>query len=312
MPYVHTPVLLAEVLELLSPQKANAVLVDANLGEGGHAEAFLRAFPSLILLGVDVDREVTEVAAERLASFAPRVRIFQKWSEEFFLNYDSYYSEKPDRILFDLGISAFHYEKGGRGFSFRKDEPLDMRLHTDLDRSAQDIVNGCSEEELSQIFFRYGEERFARRIASSIVRARMQQPIVSSLRLAEIVALAVPGRYRHGRIHPATRCFQALRLAVNRELEELKGALEGAFRVLKREGRIGVISFHSLEDRIVKHFFREKNKTCTCPPAWPICKCGGQRELKILTGKPIRPKSEEESRNPASRSARLRVVEKLV
>ncbi len=307
---VHVPVLLEEVLQYLRPQGTAEIMVDANLGEGGHAEAFLNAFPDLVLLGVEVDTEIADRAAERLASFGQRFRLFRCWSQDFFEDYERLCDEHPARILFDLGISRFHYERAVRGFSFQKDEPLDMRLDLDQNETARDLVNTLSAQELVGILRRYGEERFAGRIAERIVRERSLSAIESSLRLANIISEAVPARYRRGRIHPATRSFQALRIAVNDELSGLKMALEGAFGILRAGGRLAVISFHSLEDRIVKRFFRERNKSCKCPPEFPICQCEGHRELSILTKKPIRSSAEEVMRNPASRSARLRVIEK--
>ncbi len=308
---VHVPVLLEEVLQFLQPREQSDVMVDANLGEGGHAEAFLKAFPKLILLGVEVDKEIAERAARRLAPFGQRFRLFRCWSQDFFERFDQNWEEKPARILFDLGISQFHYERAGRGFSFRRDEPLDMRLDTGQGKTARDLVNALPEAELAAILRSFGEERYAGRISERIAKERRVRAIESSQRLAQIISDAVPAPYRRGRIHPATRSFQALRIAVNNELSGLQVALERAFSVLKGEGRLAVISFHSLEDRIVKRYFREKNKSCKCPPEWPICQCGGKRELRTLTKKPIRPTEEEVARNPASRSARLRVVEKV-
>ncbi len=307
---VHVPVLLEEVLQYLQPQGSSEIMVDANLGEGGHAEAFLSAFPDLVLLGVEVDTEIADRAAERLAPFGKRFRLFRRWSQDFFEHYEYLYDEHPTRILFDLGISQFHYERAARGFSFKRDEPLDMRLDLDQDETARDLVNTVSARELADILRQYGEERFAGRIAARVVKERSLSAIESSLRLANIISAAVPANYRRGRIHPATRSFQALRIAINNELSGLEAALEGAFGILRETGRLAVISFHSLEDRIVKRFFRERNKSCKCPPEWPICQCGGRRELQILTKKPIRSSAGEVMRNPASRSARLRVIEK--
>jgi 16S rRNA (cytosine1402-N4)-methyltransferase len=304
---VHQSVLLDEVLAHLVPPAPDALLVDATLGEGGHSEAFLGRYPLLALVGVDADPAIMAVARERLAPYAERIRLVNAWFGDFFRDYDG---RGPDLILMDLGISRFHYEASGRGFSFDREENLDMRLGGDLAVTAADIVNGASPAELADILYKYGEERFARAIVARIVREREKAPITSATRLAGLVAAAVPAPHRHHRTHPATRTFQALRIAVNRELEQLQQGLEDAIRVLAPGGRIGVITFHSLEDRIVKTTFREKSRECTCPPEWPICQCGGKAVLRLVTGKPLSASEEEVARNPASRSAKLRVAEK--
>ncbi len=311
MDIAHRPVLKDEVLEFLVPEKGNALLVDATVGEGGHSESFLKRYPELKVVGLDADEKILDVARERLSAFGSRIRFFNTWFNIFFREYPLG-GERPDLILFDLGISVFHYEKSGRGFSFRKDEPLDMRLGNDLEISAEDIVNTYPEEELANLIYEYGEERYSRRIARAIVKERSTEPVRTTKQLADIIWKSVPPDYRYGRLHPGTRTFQALRIAVNGELARLDTVLDSALKVLNAGGRMGVISFHSLEDRIVKRFFQEKNKSCTCPPEWPICKCGGQRIVTILTKKPIRPGIEEVDENAPSRSARLRVVEKLV
>lgn len=305
---VHEPVLLAECLELLVPPADDGLLVDATLGQGGHAEAFLERWPRLLLVGVDADAAVMETARIRLARFGGRVELVASWFAEFFASWSR--DRGPDLVLFDLGISRFHYEESGRGFSFDRDEPLDMRLAPELPVSAADLVNGSGSEELADILGRYGEERHARRIAARIVRERSRAPIRTAARLADVIRGAVPASYRHGRIHPATRSFQALRIAVNRELAQLEQGLAAAVRVLAPGGRIGVISFHSLEDRIVKRFFRDRSRGCTCPPEFPVCRCGGRAELSIVTAKAVQPGEAERARNPASRSAKLRVAEK--
>ncbi len=310
--YAHTPVLLDSVLTLLKPDKGQSIFVDATLGEGGHAEAFLSRYPGLEIFGVEADQIILMRARDRLKRFNSRIKLFRRWFTDFFKDYESYLEQRPDRILFDLGISMFHYEKSGRGFSLIKDEPLDMRIDEGLKKTASDIVNKSSENELIKLFETYGEEKMARRISHAIVRERRKAPIIRSNVLADIILKAVPPAYRYGRIHPATRTFQALRIVVNDELSQLREALEDAFHLLNTGGRLGVISFHSLEDRIVKHFFKERNKSCTCPADWPICQCGGKRELEILTRKPITASSEEIEKNPASRSAKFRAVEKLI
>ena len=304
----HQPVLTQSVLAHLVPPSDDGLIIDATLGEGGHAEAFLAKYPALLLIGVDADASILEAAQSRLAPFSGRIRLVNAWFSDFLAGYAE--DKSPDLILMDLGVSRWHYEGSARGFSFDRDEDLDMRLGRDLTTTAADIVNTADAAEIADILFRYGEEKFARLIASRIVRERAETPITRARRLANLVAAAVPDRYRHRRIHPATRTFQALRIAVNGELEQLDAGLKEALRVLKPGGRIGVITFHSLEDRIVKRFFRDKSKECTCPPEWPICQCGGKAELRLVTGKPVTASEEEASHNPASRSAKLRVAEK--
>ena len=314
MEIVHTPVLLRECLDFLSPvgepYEKNAFMIDSTLGEGGHTNAFLSKYPELKICGVDADSVIQQRAKERLSCFGDRIRFFNGWFNDF---YSSYPAEmpKPDLILFDLGISVFHYEKSNRGFSFRYDETLDMRLNENGTLSAFDIVNSYSEKDLADLIFLYGEEKLSRRIASAIVEARSVSEISSSKSLAEIIYNCVPEKYRHGAIHPATRTFQALRIATNDELGHLPKALFDAFNCLNAGGKMGVITFHSLEDRIVKNFFRNLGKECVCPPEFAECRCGGKQCAEILTRKPVCPGEEEIKVNSPSRSAKLRVVRKL-
>ena len=210
-----------------------------------------------------------------------------------------------------MGISVFHYERSGRGFSFRYNEALDMRLNSESEISAADIVNRYDEKNLADLIYLYGEERYSRKIASAIVKARTVKKLESSKELADLIYDAVPAQYRHGGIHPATRTFQALRIAVNGELLRLPKALQAAFNVLSIGGKLGVITFHSLEDRIVKNYFRNLEKKCVCPPEFPSCKCGGQPCCELLNRKPVLPSQEEIQKNSPSRSAKLRVVRKL-
>lgn len=307
----HKSVLRKEVLDLLAPRNAGELLIDCTLGEGGHSESFLSSFPELKVVGLDADENIQAIARKRLEGYGERIRFFNVWFNTFFREYPLG-DERPDSILFDLGISVYHYEKSGRGFSFSKDEPLDMRLEPGLEISAADIVNNHPEEELADIIYEFGEERYSRRIARAILKARSLERISTTRQFSDIIWNSVPKDYRYGRIHPGTRTFQALRIAVNGELARLKSSLASALTILKPGGRMGVISFHSLEDRIVKHYFREKNKTCTCPPEWPICKCGGQRIVRVLTKKAILPTGTEIHDNPPSRSAKFRVIEKLM
>jgi 16S rRNA (cytosine1402-N4)-methyltransferase len=314
--YAHVPVLLEAVLELLAPPEGESCLVDATVGEGGHAEAFLSRFPRLRVVGVDKDGEILARAEARLACFGDRVRLVRSGFADFFER--ELGALRPQRILMDLGVSMFHFERSGRGFSFRAEEPLDMRLDSAAGGTVAELLQAVEQAELERLLRDNGEEPQAGRIAAAIVRHRERQgPIRSSGELARIVAAAVPpgarrgrGASPRGRTHPATRTFQALRIAVNDELGELARALPAALRGLSGGGRMGVIAFHSLEDRLVKRFFRERARACTCPPEWPICQCGGKSELELLTRKPVSAGEEERRANPASRSARLRVVEK--
>lgn len=324
--FIHQPVLLEAVLDCLRPGVSvlgteeaaftdaavhqPCVMVDATTGEGGHAEAFLSRFPEVFMLCVDADAEQLERARIRLSGFEGRVEFHHCRFGEFFNRYASFSRKKPDRILFDLGISSRHYEESGRGFSFCRDESLDMRLDTGDTLTAGGIVNTWPQKKLEDILFRCGEERYAKNIARGIAAARGKKPITTTKELERIVWKAVPPEYRFRKIHPATKTFQALRIVVNRELEELEKGLAGGFEVLKPRGRMGVISFHSLEDRIVKRFFRDKNRGCTCPPELPICQCKGEKELVRVTRKPLVADSGEIRRNPRSRSAKFRVVEK--
>jgi 16S rRNA (cytosine1402-N4)-methyltransferase len=308
MDIVHTPVLLKAVLDTLVPRSERPFMLDGTLGEGGHAEAFLSRYPSLRLLGLDADPEILKTSRERLSRFGDRVAIENVFSFDYLETYPNDLPQ-PDLMLFDLGISMFHYEKSGRGFAFRTDEPLDMRISPSLPRTAADIVNESAESALADLIFQNGEERYSRGIARAIIRERSIAPIRTSGRLAEVVASAVPAAYRRGPIHPATRTFQALRIAVNGELDRLPVLLERAVGLLAPGGRVGVITFHSLEDRIVKRFFAEKGKDSRSSPGEP--ESGFMKVLNIVTKKPIVAEEAEILSNPSSRSAKLRVAEKL-
>lgn len=314
MEVVHTPVLLKECLSYLSPAgekfESDGLMIDSTLGEGGHSNAFLTKFPGLHIIGLDADKTIQLRARERLAPFGERMNFFNGWFNDFYENYDMS-ARRPDLILFDLGISVYHYEKSGRGFSFRYDEELDMRLNTAEGESASDVVNTWKEKELADAIYLYSDEKYSRRIARAIVEARKGGKITSSKALAGIIYDCVPGDYRHGRIHPATRTFQALRIIVNSELTRLPKALHRAFNVLNDGGKMGVITFHSLEDKIVKNYFRNLGRKCVCPPQQAVCTCGGTPCAEVLTRKPVEPTDEEVKVNSPSRSAKLRVVRKI-
>lgn len=314
MEIVHKPVLLNECLDYLSPigeeYENHCLMIDSTLGEGGHTFNFLSKYKNLEIIGLDADSVIQKKAKERLSIFGERIHFYNGWFNDFYDNYPSEY-EKPNLILFDLGISVFHYEKSKRGFSFRYDEKLDMRLNSQSEISAEILVNELPEEKLANLIYLYGEEKLSRKIAKAIVDTRQGGKIESSKQLADIIWNAVPSNYRYAQIHPATRTFQALRIAVNSELKRLPSALQSAFNVLKPGGKMGVITFHSLEDRIVKNYFRNLGKQCVCPPQVAVCRCGGSACAEILTRKPICPTEEEIKENSPSRSAKLRVVKKI-
>lgn len=309
MDIVHYSVLKEEVCDYLKPDSPGQLLIDGTMGEGGHSEMFLSRFDDLKVIGLDADREIQKIAMKRLEPFGDRVGFRHTWFNEYFENYPE--GEAPDRILLDLGISVFHYEKSGAGFSFSRDEKLDMRLNREAGESAEDVVNKYDESDLADLIYEYGEEKLSRKIAAAICRERKNGRITSSFELAELIKRSVPPSYRYGRIHPATRTFQAIRIAVNSELNRLDAVMKDALKVLKIGGRLGIITFHSLEDRAVKLFFRDMGKKCVCPPEFPKCQCGGKPVVDILTRKPIAPTEEEVKLNAPSRSAKLRVVTKL-
>ena len=311
MAYDHIPVMLADVIQRLDP-KPGDTFVDGTVGGSGHAAAICNAIePDGIFIGLDQDRDAIDNANRVLKGFKTTVHLYHG----NFVQMPDFLSQMSipavHGILLDLGISFHHVAASGRGFSFRKDEPLDMRMDTRSDVSARELVNELDEPVLRRLFQRYGEEPWSKQIARRIVLERKQQPIHSSRQLADIVSQAVPrARWKPG-FHRATRIFMALRIAVNKELERLEQFLETAADFLRPGGRICVLSFHSLEDRIVKHRFRALENPCTCPPDLPVCACGKQPTLKVLTIKAQRPSAEEVMINPMARSTKLRAAEKL-
>ena len=312
----HRPVLLREVLHHLAV-RPEGVYVDATVGGGGHAcEIAPLLGPQGKLLGLDVDPEALKRAEGRLRVFIERgvVELVRASYVDLERVLDEREIQTVDGVLFDLGLSSLQLADAERGFSFQHEGPLDMRFDPEGTLTAAEIVNTYSQKEIARILREYGEERYAARIASEIVRAREAKRIETTRELVELVLKAIPkpaqrASFRRG-LHPATRTFQALRIAVNRELENVERGLEAAFRRLKPGGRLVVISFHSLEDRLVKRFMREKARGCVCPPEVPICRCGRTSEAKLL-GKAT-PTREEIEENPRARSARLRALEKVV
>jgi 16S rRNA (cytosine1402-N4)-methyltransferase len=302
----HTPVLYQEVLSALQP-KPGSRIIDGTVGAGGHAYGILVASsPDGELLGLDLDLSALTIAHERLADFGARV-ILRHGSFAEILDHAAGIGWKAVQgVLLDIGVSSMQLADPDRGFSFREDGPLDMRFDPTQELRAEDLVNELHLEELADVIHLYGEEPRAYKIARAIIKAR---PLTSTRQLSDIVARAAGQKSR--RIHPATRTFQALRIAVNDELDSLQVGLNQAIRILEPGGRLAVISFHSLEDRIVKRTFLKESRECVCPPDQPICTCDGRRNVKVVTKRPIRPTEAEVEGNPRARSARLRVAEKV-
>lgn len=307
----HRPVLLTETVALLAPERGG-LFVDATLGLGGHAEALLEASDEVRLLGIDRDPAALRLASERLARFGTRFRAVRARHEELARVVAEAGETELSGVVADLGVSSMQFDTPERGFSFRHDAPLDMRMDAEGDEeTAAELLARLDEEEIARIIFEYGEERRSRRIARWIVERRERgEPIETTAALAELVARAV-GYKRTDRIHPATRTFQALRIAVNRELEGLEGFVEGAVDLLQAGGRLAVISFHSLEDRVVKRTLRRLAGQCECGPRVPVCVCGARRAVEILTRRPVTPDDLEMEENPRARSAKLRACQKL-
>lgn len=302
------PVLLSPVIAGLA-LRPGATCIDATVGGGGHAEAILQATaPDGRLLGLDADPEAIARATERLAPYGQRVTLIQANFRELGVLAAAHGFAAAAAILLDLGVSSYQLGGPARGFSFLASGPLDMRMNPQTDLTADEIVNEWSQEALADLIYRYGEEPRARRIARAISAAR---PLHTTVELAEVIARAAAGRGAESRIHPATRTFQALRIAVNDELAALEAALPQAISVLAPEGRIAVIAFHSLEDRIVKQFMQREARNCLCSPDLPVCRCGHRATIRMVTRKAIRPDEAEISANPRSRSAKLRIAERL-
>jgi 16S rRNA (cytosine1402-N4)-methyltransferase len=312
----HRPVLYQEVIQALQPIRSGRY-VDCTLGAGGHAWGILQdSSPDGELLGLEVDPQAMQAATERLAQFGERIHLMQASYVTLGEQLNKLGWETVNGVLLDLGLSSMQLDTPNRGFSFLQDAPLDMRFDPRSPVCAADLVNHLPEAELAQVLYRYGEEPHAQRIARAIVRAR---PIHTTVELAGLVAREIGkarvsssrGQRSKNRTHPATRTFQALRIAVNRELESLENVLPQAVAALAPGGMLAVISFHSLEDRIVKQFVRQESRDCICPPRQPVCTCGHQASLVEITRHPLRPQMAEVLLNPRSRSARLRVAEKL-
>lgn len=310
MEFKHVSVLLNECIEGLNI-KPDGTYVDCTLGGAGHSSHILKNLSNDgILIGIDQDRDALKAAKERLKDYDN-----VKYVHSNFYNIDNILSEldikKVDGILMDLGVSSYQLDEASRGFSYMHDAPLDMRMNRDNDFSAYDVVNNYSEEQLYKIIKDYGEEIFAKRIANFIVNARKINPIQSTLELVEIIKKAIPAKARREGPHPAKRTFQAIRIEVNSELKILNKTIEDGVKRLDKGGRMVIITFHSLEDRIVKLKYRELENPCTCPKEFPMCMCGKKPTVKVLTRKGVAPSKEEIEENPRSRSAKVRILEKI-
>lgn len=303
----HRSVLYQQIINALGPQSPGRY-VDATVGAGGHAWGILKASaPDGRLLGVDLDPQALEIARQRLAEFSDRVTLIQASYTTLSEQLERLGWENVQGIVIDLGVSSMQLDQPERGFSFQSEGPLDMRFDPDQPLSAETVVNEWSEHDLADLIWRYGEEQQSRRIAKAIVRDR---PFHTTRELAEVISRSVGGR-KGAHVHPATRTFQALRIAVNGELQSIEEVLPQAVSALAPGGRLAVISFHSLEDRIVKQYFKRESRDCICPPEQPICTCGHKATVVEVNRHPIEADPEEIESNPRARSARLRIVEKL-
>ena len=310
MEFKHVSVLLNECLDALNI-KDDGIYVDCTLGGAGHSSHILqRLSKDGLLVGIDQDTDALKAAGERLKEYENKKLVHNN-----FHNIDSILEEleipKVDGILMDLGVSSYQLDEGERGFSYMKDAPLDMRMNRDREFSAYDVVNSYSMEDLWRIIRDYGEEKFAKRVAEFIVNRREEKPIETTLELVDIIKAAIPAKARREGPHPAKRTFQAIRIEVNGELEILNKAIEDGVNILNKGGIMAIITFHSLEDRIVKLKFRELANPCTCPKEFPICVCGKKPLVKLISRKAIEPSKEEVEENPRSRSAKLRVIERF-
>jgi 16S rRNA (cytosine1402-N4)-methyltransferase len=305
----HQPVLVAELVDLLAPAlDTGGTFVDATLGRGGHARAVLEASQHARLVGIDRDAVALEKSRANLAEFSDRSRFVRSNFKEIAAVLERLGDEEVRGVLFDLGVSSPQLDDTARGFGYRSEGPLDMRMDLSQQLTAGDVVNTYSVPQLTSVIRRYGEERFASRVARAIERSR---PIETTTKLAEVVKDAIPAATRRTGPHPARRTFQAIRIEVNDELAALEDALPAAVDALEPGGRVAVISYHSLEDRIVKKYFTQEARGCTCPPEFPVCRCDAHARVRVLTRRPIRPPGAETQHNPRASSAKLRVAERL-
>ena len=310
MEFSHIPVMPDQVVAGLNI-KPDGVYLDCTLGAGGHSlEIVQRLNPKGRLIAFDQDQEALAFASGRLAPYRERLVLLHTNFKNMKANLKNLGIDRIHGVLFDLGASSHQFDESGRGFSYKQDAALDMRMDADLKTTAGDLVNNLPENDLARLLKIYGEERWANRIAGFICKERKRRPITTTLELVEIIKKAIPASARRSGPHPARRTFQALRIQTNNELEILEASVLDAVSVLHGGGRICVISFHSLEDRIIKKVFRNLASPCTCPVDFPICVCGGEKTLRIITAKPLTPSQAELSQNPRARSAKLRIGEK--
>ena len=308
--FSHYSVLLNECLDGLDI-KPSGIYVDGTAGGAGHSSQIAKRLDDGVLVAIDRDKTAVAVATERLSQYGERAKVVRSNFYEVADVCESLGIDGIDGLLLDLGVSSYQLDTPERGFSYMSDAPLDMRMDDRASISAYDVVNTYDEERLKRILFEYGEERFSPAIASAIVRERQKKPIESTLELSNIIKYAIPPKAREGGHHPAKRSFQAIRIEVNGELDVIEPAIRDAARLLNKGGRIAIITFHSLEDRIVKQTFASLATGCTCPKEFPVCVCNNKPVLKVITRKPILPSVRELEENPRSRSAKLRIAEKL-
>ncbi len=309
MAFVHKSVLLEECIENLNI-KPEGIYVDGTLGGGGHSYEIAKRLTTGRLIGIDQDEAAIKAAGERLTEYMDKVTIVRSNYSDIKRVLQELQIEKVDGILLDLGVSSYQLDTPERGFSYKEDAPLDMRMDTRNTKTAKDIVNGYGEMELFRIIRDYGEDNFAKNIAKHIVRMRQEKPIETTFELIEAIKAAIPMKLRITTGHPAKRTFQAIRIELNRELEVLKDTLQDMIELLTPEGRLCIITFHSLEDRIVKSCFKTNENPCICPPSFPVCVCGKVSQGKVISRKPILPSQEELEFNKRSKSAKLRVFER--
>ncbi|MFV0363851.1 MAG: 16S rRNA (cytosine(1402)-N(4))-methyltransferase RsmH [Suipraeoptans sp.] len=311
MEFAHTSVLLMETVDGLNV-KPNGTYVDGTLGGGGHTyEVCTRLGDSGSIIGIDQDKAAVEAAKIRLSGFGDKVTIIRSNYKDMQVKLREIGIDKVDGIILDLGVSSFQLDTPNRGFSYREDAPLDMRMDTDNELTAREIVNTYSEMDLYRIIKDYGEDRFAKNIAKHIVEDRAKGSIDTTFQLVDIIRKSIPMKIQKTGGHPAKRTFQAIRIELNRELDVLRESLDMMIELLNPKGRLCIITFHSLEDRIVKSAFRTAENPCTCPPDFPICVCGKSSKGKVITRKPILPSVEEQEVNSRSKSAKLRIFERV-